>query len=98
MAGGVSIKVNIADKEYPLKVNNTEVEAVRQAEQEIQQKISELKANYQVRDNQTLLAMCALQLIVEKNQNGIHKSVMDSGIFEKLAELESFVSDYVKRK
>lgn len=98
MASGVSIKVNIADKEYPLKVNSTEVEAVRHAEQEIQQKIDELKANYQVRDKQTLLAMCALQLIVEKNQNGMQQSAAESGIFEKLTELESFVSDYVKRK
>ena len=95
MSQETAVKVLIADREYPLKLNEGEVEGVRAAELEIQQKLKNLKANYQVKEKQDLLAMCLLQLVVEKNQ----KSSVDtdaSGFETKIKDLESFVSDYLK--
>lgn len=96
MSDEVSIMVKIADKEYPLKVSSTEIELVRRSEKEIEDKINELKGNYNVRHSQDIMAMTLLQLLVEKNQKLMDNTGSDSGIYEKLSELESFVSDYIK--
>jgi len=96
MSDEVSIMVKIADKEYPLKVSSTEIELVRRSEKEATEKINELKGNYNVRHGQDILAMALLQLLVEKNQQLMDNTGSDSGIYEKLSELESFVSDYIK--
>ena len=96
MSDEVSIMVKIADKEYPLKVSSTEIELVRRSEKEAEDKINELKGNYNVRHSQDIMAMALLQLLVEKNQKLMDNTGSDSGIYEKLSELESFVSDYIK--
>lgn len=95
MSQETAVKVLIADREYPLKLNEKELEGVRAAEQEIQQKLKSLKANYQVKEKQDLLAMCLLQMVVEKNQKTLGNP--DEIDFEsKIKDLESFVSDYLK--
>ena len=98
MSQGVSIKVSIAEREYPLTVNEKELNAVKVAEQEIQQKVKTLMASYKVKDKQDLLAMCLLQMVVEKNQKGQSTQGIDPDLINKLTDLESFVSDYLKSK
>lgn len=95
MSQETAVKVLIADREYPLKLNEKELEGVRAAEQEIQQKLKSLKANYQVKEKQDLLAMCLLQMVVEKNQK-TSGSPDESDFESKIKDLESFVSDYLK--
>ena len=99
MSQDVSIKVVVADREYPLKVHSEEVELVKAAEKEIQSKMVALKANYQVKEKQDLLAMCLLQLLVEKNKasSASQESVVDVDLYSKIVDLESFVSDYLKK-
>lgn len=99
MSQSVSIKVVVADREYPLKVQSEEVELVKAAEKEIQSKLVALKANYQVKEKQDLLAMCLLQLLVEKNKSTSMQpeSSVDVDLYGKIVDLESFVSDYLKK-
>ena len=96
MSQGVSIKVSIAEREYPLTVSEKELNAVKTAEQEIQQKVKNLMASYKVKDKQDLLAMCLLQMVVEKNQSGTSSKGLDPDFINKITDLESFVSDYLK--
>lgn len=96
----VSIRVVIADREYPLKLNEEEQEMVKAAEQEISSKIKALKANYQVKEKQDLLAMSLLQLLVEKNKqlkSGVEEN-LEVELYGKIADLESFVSEYLKQQ
>ncbi len=96
MSQNSSVKVTIAQRDYPLKVQEQELEQVREAEIEIKKRLNSLKASYQVKDKQDLLAMCLLQLVVEKNQ-GTSKPNDHGHIYAKIQDLESFVSDYLKR-
>lgn len=101
MAEGVSITVNIADKDYPIKVDASEHERILEIEQEIKKKLNQLKANYGVKDKQDLLAMFLLQNMIEQknvadNRSGdLSASEDKDGLFEKLKDLESFVSTYL---
>ena len=96
MSQNSSVKVLIADREYPLKVNENELDQVKNAESEIKQRLKSLKASYQVKEKQDLLAMCLLQMVVEKNQDN-SSSDESEDIYDKIKDLESFVSDYLKK-
>jgi cell division protein ZapA (FtsZ GTPase activity inhibitor) len=70
------IKVNIANRSYPLKINRDDEEVVRKAAQLISDKIKEYEANFAVTDKQDLLAMCAMHFVTElvhkeKNTNQV---------------------------
>ncbi|TSJ45681.1 cell division protein ZapA [Fluviicola chungangensis] len=58
----VSLKVVVAGRTYPLTVQETEVEKVQHAADDINKAIKQLQDNFAVRDMQDLLAMTALQL------------------------------------
>ncbi len=61
----LSIKVVIANRTYPLKINRADEENVRRAASVINEKVSEYEQNFAVRDKQDLLAMCALHMATE---------------------------------
>ena len=94
----VSIKVNIANRDYPMKISGDEQDLVRKAAKLIDQKIKEFEQAYAVKDKQDVLAMCALQFVVEKLKLEAKPTVEDDSVAEKLEELEKFVSDYLKDK
>lgn len=94
----VSIKVNIANRDYPMKISGDEQYLVQKAAKLIEQKIKEFEQAYAVKDKQDVLAMCALQFVVEKLKLEAKPVVEDDSVAEKLEELEKFVSDYLKDK
>lgn len=95
MAEGVAITVNIAGKDYPLKVSANEQEEVIAIEAEIRKHLEALQNDYGVRDKQDLLAMFLFQYMMsqKKNNNAV---AQDEGLHDKLKDLEEFVSSYLK--
>lgn len=62
MSEKLKIKVSIGDRVYPLTINSEdEEEGVRKAVKKINDLIKKFEENYEVRDKQDVLAMCALQ-------------------------------------
>lgn len=62
MAESLKIKVTIAGRVYPIKINNEEEEeGMRKAANKINELVSKFEKNYAVSDKQDVLAMCALQ-------------------------------------
>jgi cell division protein ZapA len=61
----LSIKVIIAGRTYPLSIERDEEETVRTAANRINEAIRALQESYAVKDTQDLLAMAALQLIIQ---------------------------------
>ena len=59
----VSVKVEIADGIYTLKVKSEDENNVKQAVELINQKISEFERNYGVKDKKDVIAMVTLQLV-----------------------------------
>lgn len=97
MSDGVSIKVKIAGKEYPLKVSASEQQDVISVEQEIGDSLESLRTNYGVKDKQDLLAMFLFQyMMANKKNNNTSGSNVDDSLHDKLKDLEEFVSNYLK--
>ena len=65
----VSLKVVVAGRTYPLTVQDTEVDKVQRAADDINRAIKQLQENFAVRDMQDLLAMTALQLSTKGVKN-----------------------------
>ena len=56
------ITVNIAGRVYPLNVPAAEEETLRKVGKQIESMIKDFEQNFDVRDKQDALAMCALKL------------------------------------
>ena len=61
----LSIRVNIADRYYPLKVERENEEKIRKAARMINDKVLQYKQKYTDKDVQDFLAMAALQYVIK---------------------------------
>jgi cell division protein ZapA (FtsZ GTPase activity inhibitor) len=60
----LSIRVNVADRYYPLKVESENEERIRKAARLINEKVLQYKQRYVDKDIQDFLAMAALQYVI----------------------------------
>ena len=70
----LSIKVQIAERFYPLKVKQEDEEKIRKAARLINDKVLQYKQRYTDKDTQDFMAMAALQFVInlldcEQQQN-----------------------------
>ena len=65
MEDKLSIRVNVADRYYPLKVERDDEEKIRRAARLINEKILQYKQRYTDKDVQDFLAMAALQFVIK---------------------------------
>ena len=70
----LSIKVQIAERFYPLKINRQDEEKIRKAARLINDKVLQYKQRYTDKDAQDFIAMAALQFVInlldcEQQQN-----------------------------
>lgn len=72
----LSIKVNIANRVYPLSVQRDEEEEVRKAAAFINERLKALESSFAVKDKLDLLAMLALELTLEEG-HGAEELVYD---------------------
>ena len=95
--GEISIKINIADRVYPLKVNMEEEEIIRREAKLINDRIKEFQDNYAVRDKQDLLSMCVLHYATATLK--AEKKVMneDTEVADKVYELDQLLNDFFSK-
>lgn len=96
--GEISIKINIADRVYPLKVNTEEEEVIRRAAKLINDRIKEFQENYAVRDKQDLLSMCVLHYAtstLKAEQKVMHA---DTEVAEKVYQLDELLTDFFSKQ
>lgn len=91
----LSIKVTIANRQYPLRIARNEEEAIRKAAKTINERIKEYEQNYSVRDSQDLLAMCALQFANEANALNVQKSDDSEKQGNTAIEIDVLLTDYL---
>lgn len=65
MSEKIKIKLNIADRVYPLSISPNQESSLRASAIKIDSMTKQLENNYAVRDKQDVLAMCALQYAAE---------------------------------
>jgi len=61
----LSIRVNVADRYYPLKIERDDEEKIRKAARMINEKVLQYKQRYTDKDVQDFLAMAALQFVIK---------------------------------
>jgi cell division protein ZapA (FtsZ GTPase activity inhibitor) len=61
----LSIRVNVADRYYPLKIEKDDEEKIRKAAKLINDKVLMYKQRYVDKDTQDFLAMAALQFVIQ---------------------------------
>jgi cell division protein ZapA (FtsZ GTPase activity inhibitor) len=64
----LSIRVNVADRYYPLKVERENEEKIRKAARMINEKVLQYKQRYADKDVQDFLAMASLQYVIKLNE------------------------------
>ncbi len=88
----LSIKIKIADREYPMKVKLSEEERVRAAGKLINERIKSYRDKFGLDDKQDLLAMVAFDCVVDKMAEEENLQVIDKTIVEKVSHLNQLVS------
>ena len=89
--GELSIKIKIANRVYPLTVESSEEEGIRDAAEKINTSIDDFERLYAVKDKQDLIAMAALK-VATRNFDLEKKGVIDSaGIEEDLIAVEQLL-------
>ncbi|MCK0130905.1 cell division protein ZapA [Flavobacteriaceae bacterium F08102] len=96
MSEKLKIKVTIGDRVYPLTINNAgEEEGVRKAVKKINDLIKKFEENYEVRDKQDVLAMCALQFASLQEVKTIYNEQDGEEIEEKLTYLNAVLDSHL---
>jgi cell division protein ZapA (FtsZ GTPase activity inhibitor) len=91
----LSIRVNIIDRYYPLKIDNKDEEKIRKAGKIINEKVLQYKQKYSDKDIQDFLAMAALQYVtrlIELEENADPASLV-KGLNELNEELEIYLKE-----
>lgn len=92
----LSIRVNVADRYYPLKVEGENEERIRKAARLINEKVLQYKQRYVDKDTQDFLAMAALQYVIRLME--IEEREEDRSVEEGLRELTDMINLCLSKK
>ena len=92
----LKIKVTIGDRVYPLTIKSEgEEEGVRKAVKKINDLIRKFEENYEVRDKQDVLAMCALQFASLQEVKSIYNEQDGELIENKLQQMSVLLDTHL---
>ncbi len=92
----LSIRVNVADRYYPLKVERENEEKIRKAARMINEKVLQYRQRYSDKDVQDFLAMAALQYVIKLAED--EDKLNDDYIPEALKELIRKIDEVLEQK
>lgn len=95
--GEISIKINIADRVYPLRVNMEEEEVIRRAAKIINDRIKEYQDNYAVRDKQDLLSMCVLHYATATLKAEKKRVDEDTEVADRVYQLDQMLDNFFSK-
>jgi len=90
----LSIKVNVADRYYPLKIERRDEEKIRKAARLINEKVLQYKQRYVDKDAQDFMAMAALQFVTRIME--MEEKLDDSTLGKQLQDLNEELEEYLK--
>ncbi len=93
----LSIKIQVAERIYPLTVKAEQEELMRRAEKLINDRMKVYESNYSVKDKQDLLAMCALEFAARSLELETKRALIDENTATQLEEMEKFLSQYLSK-
>ena len=91
----LNIKISLANRLYPMNISNSEEKIIRQSAFKIEKMLKLLKDKYSVKDDQDLLAMCALQLCVRLEKSDTQKRDIEAQIIDQILDVNKEISNIV---
>lgn len=92
----LSIRVNVADRSYPLKIENSNEEKTRKAAKLINDKVLQYKQHYADKDMQDFLAMAALQFVIKLIES---EGKQDNSVaIDEISELDEWLGAYLNEQ
>ena len=95
MGEKLSIKLHIANRIYPMKIERDSEEYIRNAVKKIEVRLKFYEENYAIKDKQDLLAMCLIEYASKFESVNNKNVVEDDGFTEKLTEIEAILSSKI---
>ena len=92
----LSIKINIANRIYPLTINRNAEENIRKSVKKIEERLKYYEKNYAIKDRQDLLAMCALSLSVQLEKKNKKDFDNEENLVQKLTLIDEKLSNALK--
>ena len=89
----LNIKISLANRLYPMNISNSEEKIIRQSAFKIEKMLKLLKDKYSVKDDQDLLAMCALQLCVRLEKSDTQKRDTEAQIIDHILDVNKEISN-----
>ena len=91
----LSIKIRIADRDYPMRVEVQDEERLRLAGRLLGDKVREFREGYGIQDKQDLLAMIALATMADQLKVSKEKDGTDAALTERLTRFDELLSGVV---
>ena len=89
----LSIKLHIANRIYPLKIDRSSEEYIRNAVKKIEKRLKFYEDNYAIKDKQDLLAMCLIEYASKSESINNKTIVEDNGLTEKLTNIQTILDN-----
>ena len=86
----IAIKLNIANRIYPMKIDRSSEEYVRKAIKNVAERLKFYESNYAIKDKQDLLAMCLIEY-ASKLETLEKNDTIDSEQKESLIKIEDML-------
>ena len=96
LCSNLSIKLNIANRIYPMKIDRKSEEFIRNAVKKIENRLKFYEQNYAIKDKQDLLAMCLIEYASKSESENNKNIVVDDGISEKLNQINSLLESNIQ--
>lgn len=94
MSKTVSIQVQIANKSYPLKVKEDQVEVLQEAAKKVAEQLKTYQTSFNLKEPQDILAMCALQQAAELLTASSNREKKELELANELTKLSEMVSAF----
>ena len=89
------IKLKIANRVYPLTAQPDQEQGLRTASKKIDIMIKHFEENYAVKDKQDVLAMCALQLATQTEQESLSEAKINEEVNKRLEKINKSIQEII---
>ena len=91
----LSIKLHIANRIYPMKIERDSEEFIRDAVKKIEGRLKFYEENYAIKDRQDLLAMCLIEYASKFESINNKNAVEDDGLIDRLNKIETLLNSNI---
>ncbi|MAX68825.1 MAG: cell division protein ZapA [Flavobacteriales bacterium] len=91
----LKIKINIANRIYPMTINRDAEENIRKSVKKIEERLKFYEKNYAIKDRQDLLAMCLIEIATKLESVNDSDTKDNNDIEIKLSSIESTLSEII---